>query len=86
MAIAANGEKAWFGWPDFPAIEALRLEFAQAANAEEAERIAIEIQKLAMQEGLLIPLGEFKVITATRTNVTGFLDSAVPVFWNVAKQ
>ena len=39
-----------------------------------------------MQEGLLIPLGEFKVITATRTNVTGFLDSAVPVFWNVAKQ
>lgn len=86
MGVAANGPKAWFGWPDFPAIEERRMAFAQAGSAEEAERLATEIQELVMQDGVIIPLGEFKVITATRDNVTGFLDSAVPVFWNVEKQ
>jgi len=35
---------------------------------------------------VIIPLGEFKVVSAMRDNVNGFLDSSVPVFWNVKKQ
>ena len=36
FGVAANGKGAWFGWPDVPEIERLRIEFSR--TAEEAKR------------------------------------------------
>lgn len=86
MGVAANGEKAWFGWPDVPEIEKTRMEFAQAGSREELVRLGTELQKLIMLDGVIVPLGEFKVVSAMSDKVSGFMDSPVPVFWNVKKQ
>lgn len=86
MGVAANGEKAWFGWPDIPEIEEARMAFAQAGSKEDLVRLGTELQKLIMRDGVIVPLGEFKVVGAMRDNISGFLNSPVPVFWNVKKQ
>lgn len=82
---AANGAKAWFGWPDVPKIEELRLKFARTMKLADQKKLAEEIQKLVLEEGVLVPLGQFYIPTAFRTNLTGILESHVPFFWNIKK-
>jgi len=84
-AAAANGKGAWFGWPDVPKIEELRLKFARTSNPAEKKKLAEEIQKLIIDEGVLVPMGQFTVPTAYRTSLTGVLESPVPFFWNIKK-
>ena len=55
---AADGDKAWYGWPDFPRIEALRDQYALSSDAAEQKRIAAELQRVAIDEGLYVPLGQ----------------------------
>lgn len=86
MGVAANGDKAWFGWPDIPKIEDARVAFAKANGDDELKRIATDIQRMVMDDGVIVPLGEFRVVTAMRDSVSGFMKSSVPVFWNVEKK
>jgi peptide/nickel transport system substrate-binding protein len=83
--VAANGTKAWFGWPTSPKIEELRQKFATSADPGELKTIADEVQKLAMDDVVVVPLGEFAVVAAARKSLKGILDAPVPVFWNVEK-
>jgi len=83
--VAANGTKAWFGWPTSPKIEELRQKFATSADAGELKTIANEVQKLAMDDVVVVPLGEFSVVAAARKSLKGILDAPVPVFWNIEK-
>lgn len=84
-SIAANGEKAWFGWPNNPQIEELRHQFAVATDLADQKRIATEIQKLALDDVEIIPLGEFSVVSAARKSLNGILKTPLPVFWNITK-
>lgn len=86
FAVAANGKQAWFGWPDVPEIEKLRVEFAKAADDAKRKELADRIQTLVVEEGVVLPLGQYFVPTAYRTNLSGALESPVPVFWNIKKQ
>jgi peptide/nickel transport system substrate-binding protein len=83
--IAANGKKAWAGWPDVPEIEALRLKFARATDAAERKQIAAQIQKLAIDEGVVAPLGQFAIPAAYSTKLSGVMESPVTTFWNIKK-
>ncbi|KOF52087.1 MULTISPECIES: ABC transporter substrate-binding protein [unclassified Achromobacter] len=83
--LASNGRKAWAGWPDVPAIEALRLKFAQASDPAERKRIAAEIQKLAIDEGVVAPLGQFQIPAAYSTRLSGILQAPVTLFWHLKK-
>src|SRR5436189_3558446 len=83
QTVAANGKRAWFGWPDVPKIEELRQQFARTSNPAEAKKIAEEIQKLVIDEGVVVPMGQFVLPTAYSTNLTGVLDSPVAFFWNI---
>ncbi|MFC4278361.1 ABC transporter substrate-binding protein [Achromobacter aloeverae] len=83
--LAANGRKAWAGWPDVPEIEALRVKYAQAADAAERKQIAARIQKLAIDEGVVAPLGQFQIPAAYSTRLTGIVAAPVTVFWNLKK-
>lgn len=84
-SVAANGKGAWFGWPDVPKIEELRQNFATTDKDDELKALATEVQKLAMDNVVVVPLGEFSVVAAARKSLKGILDAPVPVFWNVEK-
>jgi peptide/nickel transport system substrate-binding protein len=83
--VAANGKKAWFGWPDVPQISALRIQFARATKPAEQKRLAEEIQKQVIDEGVVVPLGEFQPQAAYSKRLTGVLESPISSFWNIKK-
>jgi peptide/nickel transport system substrate-binding protein len=84
--IAANGKRAWFGWPEDAKIEQMRDAFAHATSADEQKTLAVDIQKEAFDQVIYIPLGQFKLPSAWRKSLTGVLEGpAPPVFWNVDK-
>jgi peptide/nickel transport system substrate-binding protein len=85
FGVAANGKQAWFGWPDVPKIEELRLEFARTTDEEKRKKLANTIQALVIEEGVIMPMGQYFVPGAFRKNLTGMLASPVPVFWNIKK-
>ncbi|MBB3995622.1 peptide/nickel transport system substrate-binding protein [Sulfitobacter undariae] len=79
----ANG--GWFGWPDVPKLEELRMSYATAQSLEEQQGLAAEIQKVAYEEGVYAPIGQYFVPTAWASNLDGVLEGPVPFFWNITK-
>ena len=73
----------WFGWPDDPALEKMRVEFVTAKSDADRKAIAERIQKHAYDVGNYIPLGQYLLPSAWNKKVTGVLYSPVPLFWNV---
>lgn len=83
--LSAAGRKSWAGWPDVPRIEELRLDYAKAPDRDAQLKIAHEIQKVAIDEGVVSPLGQFKIPAAWNTSWDGFLSAPVTLFWNAGK-
>jgi peptide/nickel transport system substrate-binding protein len=77
---------AWFGWPDDPAIEKMRVEFVKAKTDDERKAIATKIQAHALTVGNYILLGQYLVPSAWSTKLTNWIYGPVPVFWNVEKK
>ena len=84
--IAANGDKAWFGWPDVPEIEALRVQYAKAVSKEEKQSIAAKIQEIVLDEGVIVPLGQFRTPAAYSTALSNLPEAPITAFWGVKKQ
>lgn len=84
-ASAANCEDAWFGWPCQEEIEALRTQFAREPDANKREKLAHDIQALALEEVTYVPLGLFYQPVAYRSNIKGLVPCPIPVFWNATK-
>jgi peptide/nickel transport system substrate-binding protein len=85
VALIANPEKAWPGWPSDPKMEELRQTFANAGNLEEQKKAAAEVQKRALEIGTHVNLGTFFVPVGYRDNVKGMIPSPVQFFWNMEK-
>lgn len=85
MVNGRGAEGGWFGWPDVPKAEELRDAYARAATLEERQEIAEELQALAYEEVMYVPLGQYFVKTAWRDELDGVLDGPAPFFWNVSK-
>ena len=85
MVNARGAEGGWFGWPDVPELEELRLAYATAPTLEEQVALAEEIQALAYEEGVYAPIGQYIVPTAWSTRLEGVLDAPAPLFWNIRK-
>ena len=86
LFLRANAANAWFGWPDYPDIEALRAEWVQrGADAAEGRRIAEVLNRRAMEEMYYIPLGYYWQPSVWRRNVTGVFRAPGTVFWNIGK-
>ncbi len=75
----------WFGWPDVPKLEELRISYATAPTLDEQKSLAAEIQKIAYEEGVYAPIGQYFVPTAWSNSIEGVLDGPVPFFWNISK-
>ena len=83
--VSAKGGDAWFGWPNVPEVEALRKKFSQATTLGEQQKLAAGIQKLAYEEVLYIPLGQFFTLAGWRKSVTGVVTGPLMVYWNMRK-
>jgi ABC-type transport system substrate-binding protein len=84
--MAANGAKAWFGWPDDPEMEKLRDQYAKETDPAKGKALAGAIQTLALKTGQYGWLGQWYGPGATRANVSGWLKAPVPVMWNIEKK
>jgi peptide/nickel transport system substrate-binding protein len=86
VAMAENGQDAWFGWPNNPRHEELRLKWINAETLEERKAIARLDQEEAWNFVPHMYFGKWEQPTAHRKNVTGWLHmpDIIP-FWNVAK-
>ncbi|WP_163268401.1 ABC transporter substrate-binding protein [Chelativorans alearense] len=81
----ASGDKAAFGWPNDPEMEELRRRFVRADALEEQKGIAEAVQLREAESPTHIVLGQFNLPGATRSNVSGWIPAAAPVFWNIEK-
>jgi len=79
-------DKAWFGWPCNEELEKLRAQYASTSDAAERKRIAERVQTIVYDIVTFVPMGQMKSMTAFRANVSGLIESPVPVFWNVEKK
>jgi len=84
--FAANGDKAWFGWPNDPEMEKLRDQYAKETDPAKGKALAATVQARALQTGQFGWLGQWYGPGATRSNVSGWLKAPVPVMWNVEKK
>jgi peptide/nickel transport system substrate-binding protein len=68
-------------------MEELRDKYSRSSSAEEQKKLATEIQTLAYDEVMYIPLGQYTAPSVWRKSLNGVLDGpATPVFWNVEKK
>jgi peptide/nickel transport system substrate-binding protein len=84
QVLRANGARAFFGWPDVPKLEALREQWLDAPNVTEQQHLAGEIQRVALEEAVFLPTGQYFGLSAHRKDIADLV-SGVIVFWNVRR-
>jgi peptide/nickel transport system substrate-binding protein len=84
LGLRANGDKAWFGWPDNPKIEALRAAWFDARGLDEQKRICAELQVEFMRAPAHLVLGCNYGPTAFSKGITG-VRMGFPQFYDVRR-
>jgi peptide/nickel transport system substrate-binding protein len=84
-AMRANGDNAWFGWPNNQAIEAARDQWFAASDLAGEKAAVDKMNALAVDFGLYAPTGFFLSYQAWRKNITGVVKAPAPFFWGVSK-
>lgn len=83
--LRANGKGGWFGWPTDEKLEALRQQWFDAPDLASQQAVCVQIQQRAFEVVPFIPLGQVFQPTAFRSNITGIVKAAIPLFWGVKK-
>jgi peptide/nickel transport system substrate-binding protein len=84
-ALRANGDKAWFGWPNSEPVEKEITNWFNAKSLDEEKVVAGRINKAAIDDVVFAPTGFFLGYTAWRKNVSGVTKGPIPLFWGVSK-
>ncbi len=82
----ANGDKAWFGWPNDPEMEKLRDAYAKETDPAKSKELAHAVQNRALETAQYAWLGQWYGPGAVRSNVVGWLQAPVTVLWNIEKK
>lgn len=85
MLISSGKNGSYFGWPDVPEMEKLRMDYATTTETKSRQQILKAVQTLAMQQGHMIPLGQFKLVTSWRDDVTDIVRGPLTTFWGMKK-
>ena len=83
--IRANGDKAWFGWPDIPEVEAQVAAWFDAKTLDEDKAAIRRLNKAALESVVYAPTGFFLQYQAWRKNVAGIVKGPIPFVWGVSK-
>ena len=76
LGLRGNGDRAWFGWPTAPKLEALRAQWFNDTSEAAQKATCAEIQRTFLADPSYLPLGAYYEATAYRRlkNVrTGFV-------------
>ncbi|HKU99438.1 MAG TPA: ABC transporter substrate-binding protein [Vineibacter sp.] len=84
--LQSNCDKARAGWPCDEQMERLREAYALETDPAKKRAIADEVQTRAMTIITHVPLGESFAVAGLRSNLSGWINAPVTVFWNVAKK
>jgi peptide/nickel transport system substrate-binding protein len=84
-ALRANGDRAFFGWPDIPQVEAEISAWYDAGTFDEEKAIARRLNKAAFDNAIYAPLGVWMQYQAWRLNVAGVQPGPLPFFWGWAR-
>ncbi len=84
-AVRANGDGAWFGWPNIPEVEAEVPNWLAATTLEEERRVIGRLNRAAMENVVYAPTGFFLSYQAWRRNVSGVTKGPIPFPWGVTK-
>ncbi len=84
-AIRASGDKAWFGWPDVPAVETEVTNWFDATTLEAEKGAIARLNKAAMESVVFAPTGFFSINQAWRSNISGIVKGPLPFHWGVSK-
>ena len=84
--LNASCDKAAFGWPCDEQMEKLRDDFARETDPAKQKAIVEAVQTRWRESPTHIHIGQYNVPIATRSNISGILTAAAPVFWNVEKK
>jgi len=82
LGIRGNGDKAWFGWPTAPKLEALRSQWFAASDLAEQKEICAELQRQFWVDVPYIPLGAYYSSIAYNRKLSG-IRSGFPQFYDV---
>lgn len=84
--IDGSGEdKVWAGWRASPDVEKLRKEYLVAIQPDTQQKIARQIQQITWDEGFYYNGGEFRSVSAWRTDIKGMNEGPLMLFWNIRK-
>jgi peptide/nickel transport system substrate-binding protein len=61
------------------------MKLATSADPKESVKIAREIHKLVIDNGVMIPLGEMAIKTAYNKSINIGIAAEAPAFWNLTK-
>jgi len=84
--LNSSCDKAFNGWPCDPEMEKLRDRFARETDPARLKKIAEAAQIRATEWTPYVNLGEWRLVSAARRNVSGFITAGPTVFWNVEKK
>jgi peptide/nickel transport system substrate-binding protein len=82
--MRGNGTNAWFGWPTVPKLEELRDAWFEAPDLPTEQRLAREMQTVAMDELPYVPVGSYLSMTAIKRDLTGRVPG-LALFWNIRR-
>ncbi|WP_159993089.1 ABC transporter substrate-binding protein [Roseomonas sp. 18066] len=80
-SIRANGQGR--GWPQSPALEALRDQWMRSGEEAEQKTLAAEMQRQAFEDLPYLPLGQLMARTAYRGSRLSDPQPGFPTFWGI---
>ncbi|MBR0665044.1 ABC transporter substrate-binding protein [Roseomonas hellenica] len=83
--IRGQGAEGWTGWFENAEIERLTEAWLSASDDAEAQRLFDEVHRAALDAVPILPLGQYFVSTAYRSNLSGILPGSAAFFWNVRR-
>jgi peptide/nickel transport system substrate-binding protein len=82
--LRGNGTGAWFGWPNVPKLEELRDAWFEAPDLPTEQRLAREMQTVAMDELPYVPVGAYLSLTALRSNIVDRVPG-LALYWGIRR-
>jgi peptide/nickel transport system substrate-binding protein len=86
LYLASPCENGLPGWPCDAKLEELRHAWADEADPAKRRQLLDAVQSRAYEVLPYINGGQFRTLTAFRSNVTGIQATTIPVFWGVEKK
>lgn len=84
--LAASCDAAPAGWPCDAELERLRASWWEEADPAKRREILERVHARAYQVLPYINGGQYRVLTAHRSNIEGLRPTIIPVFWGVTKR